>query len=338
MMPAHNPCRPRTPSMAAKLSDNPAATDTSRYTSNSRENTRQAPKRSASHAASGAQTTVSPRNTDEKDCASRWLIPNSSIIGAIATLMVVADITTAKLPIPSAAILMRDARALTFTSANKKPGLNMQDRAAIHHPMTGCELHKGRLGSGHGAEAGDTGQRVGMFLFVGAGAAILQHHHIEVTVMGIADGRLNHRLGAHAAAVDALDAFALEQQFQPGLIERRNPMLDDVPVLRLRCQILMHLTAPGVHLQDAVLGNGTENLGVGVGFTVIIRESHAHEAHLNTLGTRPGNGACGALNHLTALDISLHRRLAAGSVGVNQIVLHIQNQVNTLHFNRPYGC
>ncbi|MCY1446114.1 hypothetical protein D9M71_626610 [compost metagenome] len=163
------------------------------------------------------------------------------------------------------------------------------------------------------------------------GAAVLQQHHVEIAVVGVAYCSLHHRLGTHPAAVDALDALALEQQIQLGLVERRDAVLDDVPLAGLRRQRLVHLAAPGIHLEDAVFGDRAEHLRVRVGLAVVVGEGHAHEGHRDALAARLVDGRGGARDDLARAHLLAQRRLAAGAVFVDQVVLHVQNQINALH-------
>ncbi|MNR40386.1 hypothetical protein D3C85_1586680 [compost metagenome] len=99
----------------------------------------------------------------------------------------------------------------------------------------------------------------------------------------------------------------------------------------------MHRAAPGVLFQNAVLCDGAEHLGGGIGFAMVVGKRYPHKRHRNAFAARLGNGRCRTGDQFAAAYLLAQRPLATGPVGVNQVVLHVQNQINTFHHAFPLG-
>ncbi|MNV72737.1 hypothetical protein D3C71_1658450 [compost metagenome] len=101
--------------------------------------------------------------------------------------------------------------------------------------------------------------------------------------------------------------------------------------MSLRRQIVMHSATPGVLLQDTVPGNRAKHLGGGIGFAVVVTERYPHVSHGDTFVPSLGDRCRGAGNHFAAAHLLAQRSFTTGTVGVDQIVLHVQHQINAFH-------
>ena len=119
------------------------------------------------------------------------------------------------------------------------------------------------------AEAGDC-----VFVLFGrdARAAIFEDHHFVVALLrrGL---RLAGAVGRNAGHDDPLDGVGAQDCLKRCRVERADPVLDDVEVLRLGCKRVVDLRAPGAELEQAVLLRAGEDRRIGRGLAVIGRKA-----------------------------------------------------------------
>src|SRR5437868_7007921 len=109
-------------------------------------------------------------------------------------------------------------------------------------------------------------------------------------------------------------------------------MLDDLPVRFVNPELGMQRAAPLAELEQPVLLDSPEYLGLRIGFAMIVTEADADKHDQAAAVARAPDRLGGARNDAALLHLQAQGRCAARPVAADQIVLHVENKIGTFHF------
>src|SRR5690606_34875230 len=110
-------------------------------------------------------------------------------------------------------------------------------------------------------------------------------------------------------------------------------MLNDVEVMSLLAQIGMDFRSPLTQLEQTVIAGTGEDRRVWWTLPVIPREPHAYKANVQPCGARFCNRITSLFNNAALAGLFTKGRLAVGAICMDQIIFHIQYQIDSVLFS-----
>src|SRR5580658_8450385 len=125
-----------------------------------------------------------------------------------------------------------------------------------------------------------------------------------------------------------------QDQLEGGAVEGAHSMLDDVEVAGLLTEVRVYLRAPFTQLEESVLASAREDRRVGRALPIPRRKTDPDKANEQTGSTCLVKRSPGVLHDPARSRLLPIRTLAIRSVCMDQIVFHVQYQINTIAHDR----